>query len=119
MKIYIAHNFAAREWLKLTVDTLRSLGHEVTSTWIWEDWHQNNGLGRECAIQDLLDIDQADALLLFIDQYGDSHGRGKYVEFGYAYAKGKKCYLIGDGLGCVFYNLPRVERITKLEDLHV
>lgn len=41
MKIYIAHNFAARqELLDTIVPTLEALGHTVTSQWIKSGDHR-------------------------------------------------------------------------------
>ena len=117
VKIYIAHNFVARNILRETIKNLETLGHEVTSTWITDDSHLEHKNARQSAIEDLMDIDRADALILFVEQFGDSHGRGKYIEFGYAIAKRKKVYIYGSNPGCIFYNLPEVHQLYRFSDL--
>lgn len=113
MKIYLAHNFAAREALRDTVRLIESLGHEVTSSWITDDSHVINDNARKSAEIDLADIDRADALILFTSQWGEKHGKGKFMEFGYAIAKGKRVFIYGpDQTSSVFYHLPQVIKIT-------
>lgn len=114
MKIYLAHNLAARGALVPIVDMIEKMGHEVTSTWITKELNTEE----EGAITDLADIDRSDALLLFIDQFGPTPGRGKYIEFGYALAKGKKCFIYGeDKESCCFFFLPQVTHIRNLNNL--
>lgn len=129
MKIYIAHNYAAREVLPQAIAHLNSLGHEVTSRWITDDAHEGNNA--TTAQMDLDDIDRADALLFFTDNHGERPGKGKYVEMGYAigwrrlYVTGsvrelvtKKIFLYGkDQSTCVFYHLPCCIHITSLEEI--
>ncbi len=115
MKIYIAHNFAARQELaRSVVPYLKSKGHEVTSRWIWD---HTNQLNQEWAEKDLADLDAADALLLYLDNAGNSPGRGKYVEFGYAAARGKRIFAHGMDDSCIFILLPGVKRIASLEEI--
>lgn len=110
MKLYVAHNFCARDWLPEVVRLLETFGHDCTSTWIFDDAHTKGGSKALSAKVDLDDIDRSDALVLFIDQDGPTPGRGKYFEFGYAYAKGMPIYLVGTEENCVFYALPGVYR---------
>lgn len=117
MKIYLAHNFVAREVLGATVRLLEAIGHEVTSRWITDDEHVKANSSQQNALDDLEDIRKADALLLFINQYGSSPGRGKYIELGYALGIGKKCYIIGYNMGCVFYSLPEIIHIKNFTEL--
>jgi nucleoside 2-deoxyribosyltransferase len=115
MKIYIAHNFAARQTLLLTVvPTLERMGHVVTSRWIKEG---GSGTRENDAHKDLDDVLKADALLFYTDQCGNTPGRGKFFELGYAFAQGKRCYLMGQDDSCVFYFLQGVRRITSLNEL--
>lgn len=119
MKIYLAHNFKARWWLRDYIKLLERAGHIVTSSWIVDDSHCESGHSRATsAISDFNDIDASDALILFTDQYGDSPGKGKYMEFGYALAKGKKVYIHGlDTTSSVFYHLPDVQILHLVSDL--
>lgn len=111
MKIYIAHNFKARWWLRDYKAFLEGIGHVVTSRWISQNYPEirNPEMEQKFALEDLADIDAADALILFTDQYGDSPGKGKFMEFGYALAKGKEIYIHGKDIqSSIFYYLPGV-----------
>ncbi len=118
MKVYLAHNYAARWWLKDYVVLLESLGHFVTSLWITDD-SQHNDLEEDRAKMDLRNIDEADALILFTDQYTDKPGKGKFIEFGYALAKGKLVFIHGrDVSSSVFYHLPQVRVLKLISDIN-
>lgn len=129
MKIYLAHNFKARWWLRDYIKLLESMGHTVTSSWIVDDSHcqpeesavfkQDDALSETSAVADLNDIDVADALILFTDQYGERPGKGKWMEFGYALAKGKKIFIHGqDTRSSVFYHLPQVRILKLISDIN-
>lgn len=115
MKVYLAHNFAAREWLPTVVAQLTEAGHESTGRWISDDTHI--GVSEHAACADLNDIDRSSCLVLFVDQYGSTPGKGKYVELGYAYAQGKRIILVGEDTRNVFYSLPGVERVADVPEL--
>lgn len=120
MKIYIAHNYGARIVLRDVIPQLEAMGHQITSRWVTDDAHDTiNGAN---ARADLDDIDRADAVLLFVDQWGDRPGKGKYVELGYAIGIRKRVILIGKDDGCIFYHLTdcgmgRVQDIEQLRRL--
>ena len=116
-EIYLAHNFAAREWLPKVVDRLMQAGHLCTSAWIFDDSHAHGGTMLESAMADLQGLDQAQVLVLFTDQYGDRPGKGKYAELGYALAKEKKVFLVGEDSGCVFYALPGITQVRDVDEL--
>lgn len=118
MKIYLAHNFVARDWLKTLIGEFSKLGHEITSNWITDDSHCITGQALHSATVDLEDIERADCLVLFTDQYGDRHGRGKFVELGYAIRAGKRVFLVGeDQTSSVFYHLPTIRHCKTVEEL--
>ena len=117
MKIYIAHNFSAREWLPEVVHRIKVAGHHVTSTWIFDDAHAAGGSRLTSAKVDLADIDQSSCIVLFTDQYGETPGKGKYFELGYAYAHQKRIILVGGDESCVFYWLPGIQRVENVEEL--
>jgi hypothetical protein len=105
MRLYLAHNWAARDWLREEiVPSIGFLGHEVTSTWITRDDWESLGNATE-AINDLRDIDHSDYVVLFTDNFGDTPGQGKYVEFGYALGTNKKIVLVGRDARCVFFSI--------------
>lgn len=116
VRIYLAHNSAARDGLLMVVakSVLEGQGHEVTSTWISELMET----ACEGAQQNLADINRSDALILFTDQVGEEPGRGKFTEFGYALAKGKMCFVCGnENDSNVFYFLPQVTKLKTLDEL--
>jgi hypothetical protein len=103
MKIYIAHNFDARIWLRQEIIPVLSR-HTITSSWILSDECFNVSLEQN-AINDFNDLTKADIFVLFTNQFGKRHGRGKFVELGMAIARVKVICLIGDkDTSCVFYN---------------
>lgn len=119
MKIYLAHNFAARNFLRKHVIPFYELkGHIITSRWIVDDMHlEHSDESKErSAVHDLEDIDSAGALILFTDQFGVRSGKGKFIELGYAIRAGKICILVGDNRSCVFYYLPTIRHAKNMED---
>jgi len=120
MKIYLAHNFKARWWLRDYKALLELNGHKVTSRWITQNYPEirTHEIEQKAALEDLEDIDAADALILFTDQYGDSPGKGKFMEYGYALAKGKQIYIHGKDIqSCIFYYLPGVKVLSLISAL--
>lgn len=117
MRVYLAHNFAAREHLRDDIKwKLEEAGFDVTSSWIWDDSHIHSMNAVQSARRDLEDIDRADILVLFTDQWGEVPGKGKFTELGYAIAKGKAIFLCGvDYSSNVFYHLSNIYRVTKEE----
>lgn len=115
MKVYIAHNFAAREWLRDEIKPLvESAGHAITSRWIWEDVHT---LPRDQnAVDDVEDLRAASTVIVFVDQYSDRPGKGKFVEWGLAIGFGKRVILVGVDASCVFYHLPNMRRVATIHE---
>ena len=117
MKVYIAHNFAARDWLKKEIiPLLKNRGYEVTSRWIWDDSHIEKNNKEQSAIRDLQDIDEAQGLIIFLDQFADRPGKGKFVEMGYALGSDKDVITIGKDLSCVFTALPQIIHYETIDD---
>lgn len=118
MKIYLAHNFKARNVLNQVVKPfLESNGHIITSRWIWDDSHLEHFEDDRSAIADLEDIESASAIILFTDQYGSSSGKGKFLELGYAIKAKKICILCGEDLdSSVFYKLSTIKRVKTIEE---
>src|SRR5216683_6722679 len=115
MKVYLAHNFAARKYLQGIIELFTSHGHEVTSRWITDDAHLLPEHAEQSAVHDLEDIEKCGYFILFTDQYSEGSGKGKYVELGYAIRTGKRIILVGQYSGCMFYNLPIMHRISTIE----
>lgn len=114
MKVYLAHNFAARKWLNnVVVPKITEGGYQVTSRWIWDA--KFNDL--EDATRDLEDIDSASDFILFVDNFGKCPGRGKFIEMGYALRAGKRITLVGEGdRDSVFYALPNIRSVRTIEE---
>lgn len=122
MKIYLAHNFKARWWLRDYAHHLELMGHKVTSRWLKQLYPETRTPEQEkqYACEDFQDIDAADAIILFTDQYGETPGKGKFMEYGYAYAKGKRIYIHGrDISSSIFYYLPNVTILNLMKDLEI
>lgn len=115
MRLYVAHNFAARERLRaLIVPRLEAAGHVVTSRWITDDTNQ---MSPEWAQKDLADVRAADALLIYLDNAGDTPGRGKWVEMGYALALGLPVFAIGCDARNIFALHPSVVQIESIVEI--
>ena len=117
MKVYLAHNFAAREYLRKVIPIIEKEGHEVTSSWIRDDKHLQSGNALQSAVEDLADIERAEAIILFTDRFTeDRPGKGKFIELGYAIRAGKICILVGkDTDSSVFYYLPIMRYARTVE----
>lgn len=123
MILYTAHNMGAREYINgQVVPALALLGHSVKARWL-SGVHNEKSLrnsldGDELILarqrfaeEDYEDIYNCDALLHFADPYGNRSGRGKYIEVGFAYARNKKIYVVGENCDeSVFYFTPGIER---------
>ena len=112
MRVYLAHNYAAKESLLAIKKTLEAAGIEVTSRWIEAEPDNPYDLKvlEDEAVKDVEDVLSADAIIHFSDNFGDRPGRGKYVELGIAIPSGKRILVVGkEQAGCVFYRLPQIE----------
>lgn len=96
MKVYIAAKFELAPEVAEMAKELRLLGIECTSRWVTEEGpyvKDDPAEGDRLARMDLSDVDVADIFVL-LGQPNSPRG-GKHVEYGYAYAKGKRIILIG------------------------
>lgn len=119
--IYIAHNFSAALWVRFNVvPKLTMAGWSVCSTWHNMDPSSPELVDKEGAIQCINDLQKANVLILFAEQFSDTPGRGKYVEMGYAIATGKLVAVIverSDDMNCVFFHHPNVMVFATVEDV--
>lgn len=90
-KVYLAGPYSDRLQLARYAFELLSDGHAITSRWLLGA-HAYGADPKE-AQADLDDVQACDTLILFTD--GSSPG-GRHVEFGYALARGKLLYLVGE-----------------------
>lgn len=126
-KIYLAARYSRRDEMRQIAYELEELhGHAVVSTWLMEINPLNTKLGddspefyRETAQTDLADIDKADTFVFFAEDplVGVPRG-GRHVEFGYAYATGKRMVVIGAEEN-IFHYLTDVFVFPTVEDFVV
>lgn len=109
-KVYVAGWYAQIAEAKAAVRELREAGYEVTSKWVEGGTDTANGYAlRQAAIEDLHDLQRADYLMLLALPFGTMYnGGGRWVEFGYALALGKRMVVIG-GHETIFCHLPGVK----------
>jgi nucleoside 2-deoxyribosyltransferase len=115
MKLYLAGPFENRSDIAVVALALARDGHEITSRWLTE--HAVAFTQAEHARQarvDLADIEAADALVL-VNEPGSERG-GRHFETGYAFALGKRIYVIGQRTN-VFHHLGDVLRVRSVEEL--
>lgn len=98
-RIYLAARYGRREELCGYRETLRELGHEVTSRWL--DTDDRNGEPEstaEHAKVDLQDINRSNILISFTEwpdcQEGPYIRGGRHVELGYAIGLKAACELL-------------------------
>lgn len=97
----------------LVVPRLRAMGHEVTARWV-DGAEETLGESAAGALMDVEDIEAADMLLFFAEPRGSLNvGGGRHWEFGYAFARGKSCVVVGDR-ETIFCHLPSVRVIATL-----
>lgn len=126
-KVYLASRFSSRFALQPMRDYLLAYGYEVTSRWISEPHEvtqedRETLAAEECqeleqkfAIEDWEDVRRADILLFFLHSSRSESRGGRHVEFGMAYALGKKCVLIGTEMENIFHYLPGVFYCASVE----
>jgi nucleoside 2-deoxyribosyltransferase len=112
-KVYIAARFSRRAEMASKADYLKSCGFIITSRWVYGG---EDGLTREqIAMLDLTDVDRADIVLSFTEDYGTPvSGGGRHTEFGYGLAKNKQIVVIGDREQ-VFHHHSAVEQYPTVE----
>lgn len=118
MKFYLASGFNRRYHLRTLAGDLDNLGHEIVSRWIWinerperdqQEWRE---FAENIAIANLMDLNQADSMI--VDAYGikpDNNG-GCSTELGFAIAKDLPIYIVGE-MPNTFSHL---EQIIKVDD---
>lgn len=102
--VYLAARFGRRAEMTKKRFDLRVMGIEVTSRWLEEpdEHHDMDFTTGEATVlkdADFADIDRADTLILFTEAPPfpttlASRG-GRFVEFGYALARGKRVVVVG------------------------
>ena len=112
---YLAARYSRREELQGYKAELEALGHTVYGQWLTgahlateEDILHRPELGRDFAVDDLLDICQADTMISFTEPPRSAANRGgRHVEFGIAIAREMNLAVVGPREN-VFHCLPDV-----------
>lgn len=118
MKIYLAARYSRHKELQEYAKHLVSNGFFITSRWIFGN-HQidDKGLSLETkrsererfASEDIKDLFDADICISFTEIPRSNNSRGgRHVEFGMAFALGKRCIVVGPREN-VFHCLPEIE----------
>ena len=109
MRIYIAARYDRRFEMLGVAATLSRAGHDVMSSWIAGKGEETELLS---AVEDLVDLARAECLVAFTEPPERavpwSARGGRHVEFGVAFATGKRLCLVGPREN-IFHHLPRVE----------
>ena len=118
MYIYLASRYSRYEEMQHARDAIHAkTSHKVTSRWI-EGNHRISdsdiAMGREQELiqqyleEDLHDLTHADIVICFTERMRETKTRGgRHVEFGIAFALGKRIYVIG-GAENLFYHAPAI-----------
>jgi nucleoside 2-deoxyribosyltransferase len=116
-KVYLAARFPLKGDMEVYANRLKEDGHEIVASWVYGG--ENCLSNEDIAVLDLKDIDRSDTLVLFTSPKGTAApGGGRFVEFGYALAKGKKTYVVGEKEN-VFTWHPDVINLACFNDLRV
>lgn len=98
MKIYTGATFSEQARIRAMKEQLIQQGHTVLSTWL-EEAVRPEGITEyqfetKMAMKDLQEVAACDCFIL--DTASPSKTAGKMVEFGFALAKHKLCYVVGE-----------------------
>lgn len=118
MRLYLAAPWEYGPTLLPLRQSLRALGHVVTSGWLnitTTTMSKTRMEATHYALKDLADVDSADMLVLF-NPFGEPQSPGRNIEFGYALAKGKMLAIVGQPKG-VFQYLPQIKHLSDADDL--
>jgi nucleoside 2-deoxyribosyltransferase len=123
LKFYTAASFYRKPEISAIARDIELAGHEVTARWLVTD-HEVDfqedvdaldpaGISTRFAIEDLEDIDRADALIFFSSAEHASKGRGgRHTEFGYALGQNKLIFIVGLR-ECAFHSLVPNVRVFR------
>jgi hypothetical protein len=124
MKVYLASRYSRRDELREVARVLRTAGHEVTSRWLETQWvnrpNESSAAPPEYreryAVIDAEDVRAADVVVSFTEAEGGGGRGGRHVEFGMAFAWGKRCVVVGHREN-LFHHLPGVEFYATTADV--
>lgn len=115
MKIYTAAKYGRMGEMKRFGEIIRAAGHETTARWV-DGAEETLEEKAEGALMDVADVQRADVLFFFAQPKGSLNtGGGRHFEFGYAFAQGKRCIVIGEH-ETIFCHLPGVVVVHTLSE---
>lgn len=118
MEIYIAAPFDWRVKAKRAREVLAKKGFISTATWIdshLQEEHLSNEDRWKEARQDLLDIHRAGGFVLL---NGPSTSGGLHIELGFAIAKGKRIWLVGQP-STIFHYHPSITVVESVDNINL
>jgi nucleoside 2-deoxyribosyltransferase len=119
-RVYLASRFERQAELKELATLMTADGYTITSRWLDHTGGLSVGPGKDPSVaaawaeKDLLDVEAADALVLFTDDIPTSRG-GSNVELGYAIGRGLRCIVVGPRVN-VFHYCHTVKWIPTLTE---
>lgn len=117
LRLYIASRYGRHKEMSEYAATLREIGYDVHAEWI--TGIHDGAPDVDCALIDVAEVRAADVLVSFTEAPGPAQGRGRggrHVEFGIAFALGKRCIVVGYREN-VFHHHPDVEFYATFEEL--
>ena len=116
MKIYVAgHN---QDDSRKVANSLKDVGHKITSTWLEEDFKKVDSYNQEdkmsIASKDVHEVVSSDCLVLLASPYRVPGG--KFVEVGAALGNNKKVYVLGHRENMLMWH-PLVYQFDSVENL--
>ncbi len=118
MDVYIAGPFNKRRELKEIRQRLFERGIGSTSSWIDSHLEEFDCMTPESkwkeAKQDLLDVHRADGMVFC--NLGQSTSGGMHLEMGFALAKGKPIWLLGEPTS-IFHFHPSIAHIKDISEI--
>jgi hypothetical protein len=126
VKIYLASQYSRREEMLCVRTALQLMGHVVTARWLETEWADRPDQSSACpqeyrekyAVIDAEDVSRSELVISFTELPGlpgDGSRGGRHVEFGIAYALGKRLFVVGYREN-LFHHLPRVEFFATWEE---
>lgn len=96
-KYYLAAKYGRKDEMKAISEEMKTLFPDWECTATWTQGSEEGKTAKQIASMDLMDVGRADTFILFTYKRGSKQsGGGRFVEFGYALAKGLKCFIIGE-----------------------
>lgn len=121
MRIYISGAFTSQGRLRPMADRLRTFGHEILSTWLYEAV-QPSTLNTEewnlaLANKDIAEVFAADCIVLDLD--GESTTGGRFTEWGVACYPGslRRRYIVGGSYKSGVFLTQAHRRFDSWDDL--